>query len=128
MSLSSPLVAGSLVAGSFVAAADILDTIARPRPLDAAGLNVLVGLYGLVGRDRPRSLKGLVILDVGGVARSDPLNIFVALNSLGSFNSLHTMDTLCAFAALHGAGLRPTQGLDALEIPRADIAELLLEI
>ena len=119
--------------GSFVAPADILDTIARLHPLDAAGLNVLialnvfVALNRFVGRDRPGGLNCLVVLDVrvGGL---DPLNVFVALNSLDSFDSLHTLDTLCAFADLHGAGLRSTQGLDALQVSRADIAELLLEI
>lgn len=113
---------GPLVAGPFVAAANILDTSARLHPLHAIGLNILVGLNGPVGRDRPVRLDRLVVLDMSGFACLDALNILVALDSL---DSLHA---LCAFAELHGAALRPTQGLDALEIPSADIAELLLEI
>ena len=97
--------AGPLVAGPFVAAANILDTIARPHPLDAVGLNVLVGLNGLVGRDRPVRLDRLVVLDMSGFACLDALNILVALDSLDSLDSLHA---LRPFAELHGAGLRPT--------------------
>src|SRR5262249_8468475 len=107
-----------VVAGPFVAGADILDT-ARLHTLSAVALNILVGLDGLVGRDRPVRLYRLVVLDVG-VACLDPLNILVALDSLDSLHSLRTFAELCT-------GLRSAQGLDALEIPCADITELLLE-
>src|SRR5690349_12818289 len=96
-----------VVAGPFVAGADILDTT-RLHTLNAVALNILVGLNGLVGRDRPVRLYRLVALDVGGVACLDPLNILVALDSSDS------LDTLRALAEL-GTGLRSTQGLDALE-------------
>src|SRR6185369_7432224 len=109
--------AGTFVA-TFVARADRRDTIARLHALHAVALNVLVGLNGPVGLDRLARLNRLVVLDVDGLARLDSLDVFAALDSL------HALRT---FAELR-AGLRPAQGLDALKVSRADIAELLLKI
>src|SRR6187455_2570298 len=94
---------------TLVAPAGRLDTIARLHALGTAALNV------------PVSLDGLVVLDMGGVARLESLNVFVGLDSL------HTLNALRALTELR-AGLRSVQGLDALHISRADIAELFLEV
>src|SRR6478736_3747393 len=93
------VLAGILVA-TLVAPAGRLDTVARLYALGAAALNVLV---------------------MGGVARLESLNVFVGLDSL------HTLNAVRALTKLR-AGLRSVQGLDALHISRADIAELFLEV
>jgi hypothetical protein len=122
------------LAGAFVAtttlvpSADRLHTIARPHALGSAvALNILVGLNGLVALDRSGRLNRLVILDVGGLARLDALNVFAALDSK-VFAALPALNALRAFAELHRAGLWPPQGLDALDVPHADIAELPLKV
>src|SRR5689334_5003827 len=96
--------AGIPVPGSLVPRTRI-DRLNAVRRLYAVALNVLVGL------------DCFVRLDMRGVARLDALDIFVALDSLHA---------LCALAELR-AGLRPAQGLDALQISRADAAELPLK-
>ena len=112
--------AGILVA-TLVAPAGRLDTVARLHALGAVALNVLVSLNGLVALDGLVGLNRLVVLDMGGVARLESLNVFVGLDSL------HTLNALRALTELR-AGLRSVQGLDALHISRADIAELFLEV
>ena len=109
--------AGILVA-TLVAPAGRLDTVARLHALGAAALNVLVSLDGLVALDGLVGLNRLVVLDMGGVARLESLNVFVGLDSLNALRALTELR----------AGLRSVQGLDALHISRADIAELFLEV
>lgn len=111
------VLAGILVA-TLVAPAGRLDTVARLHALGAAALNVLVILDGLVALDGLVGLNRLVVLDMGGVARLESLNVFVGLDSLNALRALTELR----------AGLRSVQGLDALHISRADIAELFLEV
>ena len=103
---------------TLVAPAGRLDTVARLHALGAAALNVLVSLDGLVALDGLVGLNRLVVLDMGGVARLESLNVFVGLDSLNALRALTELR----------AGLRSVQGLDALHISRADIAELFLEV
>lgn len=117
------VLAGILVA-TLVAPAGRLDTVARLHALGTAALNVLVSLDGLVALDGLVGLNRLVVLDMGGVARLESLNVFVGLDSLHTLNALRALRALTELRA----GLRSVQGLDALHISRADIAELFLEV